>query len=102
MSTPADVIDDRDHHRFVYAEDGVEAQLVYRVDGSRLVLEHTEVPDSMGGRGVGGKLVRAAIERAGSAGEIIAPWCPYTRRWLTEHPDDARRVAIDWSDPPDA
>ena len=38
--------------RFVYREDGAEAQLVYRVGDGRLMLVHTEVPESMD-RGVG-------------------------------------------------
>lgn len=94
------VIDDLEWHRFLYPEYGVEAQLVYRVTGDRLILLHTEVPDDLGGRGIGGRLVRAAVERAEVSGETVVPWCPFARTWLRDHPDVAAGVAIDWSDPP--
>jgi len=58
---------------------------------------HTEVPETLGGR-IGGRLVRAAVERAGASGETVLPWCPYVRKWLQNHPDVASRVVIDWSD----
>ena len=100
MSEPPAVVDDPSHHRFLYVEDGAEAELVYRVNGKRLVLVHTEVPEALGGRGVGGRLVRAAVERARSSGETLVPWCPFARKWLEEHPEEADGVSIDWSDKP--
>jgi predicted GNAT family acetyltransferase len=97
---PNAVVDEPSRHRFLYEEDGVDAQLIYRVDGDRLVLVHTEVPKSLGGRGIGGRLVTAAVERAAKTGETIAPWCPYARKWLEDHADVASRVTIDWTAPP--
>jgi len=96
----AEVIDDTEQHRFRYAEDGHEAQLVYLSEGPNLILVHTEVPDALGGRGIAGRLVRAAADRAASRGETVLPWCPYARKWLQDHPDVAARLSIDWSDPP--
>ena len=40
------------------------AQLVYRRRANRLVLIHTEVPEELEGHGLGGALVRAAIDKA--------------------------------------
>lgn len=103
MSSPEpEVIDDAANHRFVLREDGTEAQLVYRLNGRRRILVHTEVPEAIGGRGIGGRLVRAAVAHAEAAGETLAPWCPYAQKWLEDHPDVAGRVTIDWSDPPAA
>lgn len=94
------VVDEPQQARFRYTEDGVDAELVYRVDASRLILVHTEVPEALGGRGVGGRLVAAAVERAARSGETLAPWCPYARSWLRDHPEQVGEVAIDWSAPP--
>jgi hypothetical protein len=96
------VVDDRQHHRFVFRQDGIDAQLVYRTDGDRLILVHTEVPDMLSGRGIGGRLVQAAVDRAAASGEILVPWCPYARKWLTDRPDLSGRVGIDWDYPPGA
>lgn len=94
------VIDDAADHRFLVAEDGAEAELVYRAEEGRLILVHTGVPDELGGRGIGSRLVRAALRRARETGETVVPWCPFARKWLEDHPDEAAEVTIDWSDPP--
>lgn len=90
------VVDDAAHHRFVVEADGEEAELVYRLNGRRLVLVHTGVPDAIGGRGIGGELVRAAVERARSEDLTIVPVCPYARQWLEQHPQVADTVSVDW------
>jgi predicted GNAT family acetyltransferase len=94
----ADVLDDREHHRFLLAQEGHEAELIYRVNGDRLVLVHTEVPEFFRGQGIGARLVQAAVDRASESGETIVPLCPYARKWLQDHADVASTVTIDWAD----
>lgn len=98
-SGPA-VVDDPAHDRFVFEEDGVAAELVYEVEDRRLILVHTDVPERLGGRGLGGRLVQASVARAAQEGLTVAPWCPFARKWLRDHPDAAAGVTIDWSAPP--
>jgi predicted GNAT family acetyltransferase len=86
-------------HRFVVQQDGAIAELVYRAEPGRLILVHTGVPDALGGRGIGGSLVRAAVTRAAAEQRTVVPWCPFARRWLREHPDVAATVMIDWDRP---
>lgn len=88
------VVDESDEHRFVYRTGDDEAELVYRAEPGRLVLVHTEVPDAFRGHGIGGRLVRAAVERAEQRGETIVPECSYARGWLEQHPDVAGRVTV--------
>jgi uncharacterized protein len=95
-ATPV-VRDDIEHSRFVFEDQGAVAELVYEVEPGTLILVHTEVPESLGGRGIGGQLVRAAAARAEAEQLTIVPWCPYARRWLQEHPDVTAGVTIDWS-----
>lgn len=90
------VVDDVDSSRFRYVGAEHEAKLVYRAEGGRLDLRHTEVPDELGGQGVGGQLVRAAVERAAGSGETVVPTCPFVRAWLEKHPDEAATITIDW------
>ena len=102
MTIPADdaaVVDDTAGSRFVLQEGGAEAELIYVVDGSRLLLVHTEVPAAWGGHGIGGRLVRTALALARARHLTVVPWCPFARRWLQEHADDAATVAIDWETP---
>ena len=90
------VVDRADDGLFVLEVDGQVAELVYRVEGAYLVLIHTEVPEALEGRGLGGTLVRAALDRAVRDGLTVVPHCPFARGWLGRHPDDAARAPIDW------
>lgn len=88
--------DEPERDRFVARSGDSEAELVYRASPDTLILVHTGVPEELEGRGVGGELVRAALARAEAEGLTVVPWCPFARRWLQRHPDEAGRVRIDW------
>ncbi len=75
------------------------AELTYLQQGDQLILLHTGVPESLGGRGIGANLVRAAVERAARDGLTIVPWCAFARKWLRDNPDVAGTVTIDWTTP---
>jgi predicted GNAT family acetyltransferase len=92
----ARISDNAGDSRFESLADRQRAELVYRRRGDRLVLLHTEVPEPLGGRGLGGALVRAAVERARRDGLTVVPLCPFAADWLTRHPEAAAGVEIDW------
>lgn len=91
----ADIVDNQEAHRFELEEDGHRAELVYRLDGQQLVLVHTGVPDELGGRGIGGRLVQASVDRAAADGLTVVPQCSFARTWLEDHPEAAGDVAVD-------
>ncbi|HTA07581.1 MAG TPA: GNAT family N-acetyltransferase [Streptosporangiaceae bacterium] len=93
------VTDNHTDSRLEVHADGELGELVYRKNGNRLVLVHTEVPRALGGRGIAGKLVLAALDKAVAGGMTVVPLCPYARSWLERHPDEAARVPVDWSRP---
>ncbi len=96
VSDSADVIDNTDASRFELRADGWLAELVYRIRAGRLVLVHTEVPFELEGRGIGGRLVTAAVDRAAREDLTLVPLCPFARGWLERHPEVASRAVIDW------
>lgn len=81
-------------HRFELTIDGHLAELIYRMEGDVVVLVHTEVPEALGGRGLGGHLVSAAVDFAAEHGLSIRPECEFARSWLDRHPDVATRVSL--------
>jgi uncharacterized protein len=98
MADTVEVIDNQDALQFEATAEGEGAVLTYRLRAGRLVLTHTQVPASLEGRGIGGKLVLAALNRARQDGLTVVPLCPFARSWLERHPDAAGVVTIDWGD----
>jgi predicted GNAT family acetyltransferase len=99
MSSMSDVAvtDNQDDSRLEIKADGQLAELIYRTRAGRLIVVHTEVPEALGGRGLGGELVRAAVRKAAAEGMTLVPLCPFARSWLEGHPDEAAPVPIDWT-----
>lgn len=57
--------------------DGATGFVTYVRQGDRLTLAHTEVPQAMGGRGIGSLLATAVLEDVRSRGLRIAPECEF-------------------------
>jgi uncharacterized protein len=89
-----EVVDRPDLGRFELEADGFVAELFYHLQGTELVVTHTEVPDALAGRGVGGHLVQAAIDRASRDGLAIVPLCPFARGWIERHPEALGSVRV--------
>jgi uncharacterized protein len=99
VSDAPQVTDNQAESRFELDTDGHVAVLSYRRNGKRLVLIHTDVPTELEGRGLGGRLVTAAVDRAEREGMTLVPLCPFARSWLERHPEQAGRATVDWGEP---
>jgi predicted GNAT family acetyltransferase len=87
---------DQAARRFTY-DNGVElAVLEYRGRSNRLIIMHTAVPPELESKGVGGLLVRAAVDFAAEHGLTVVPICPFAQSWLRRHGEVAALAAIDW------
>jgi len=80
--------------RFETTVDGTTAFLTYHRNGKRLVLIHTEVPESLEGKGVGSAIVRFALDYARTNDLTVVPQCPFVRAYLERHPDEAATLDI--------
>jgi predicted GNAT family acetyltransferase len=88
-----EVTNNAGENRFEAPVEGQMAVLDYHWRGDELVLTHTEVPPAARGEGVGGKVVKAALEEARSRGLQVVPRCPFVRRYVEEHPEYEALVA---------
>ena len=86
--TAIEVRDVPERHRYEARLDGTVAGFIdYRAAGSERTFRHTEVAEEFGGRGVGGGLVRAALDDLRARGLRLRPVCPFVAEWLGRHPD---------------
>jgi len=64
-----------------------------RVGDNLFNANHTGVPKSMGGKGVGKALIRAMAEDARAEGYKVIPGCPFVAAMFKRFPDWAEGVA---------
>jgi predicted GNAT family acetyltransferase len=57
-----------------------------RYDGA-VVFTHTEIDEAHEGRGLGGRLVRGALEDVRAAGRAVVPRCPFIKGYIDRHPE---------------
>ena len=67
----------------------------YERRGDRVVFTHTEIDPQAEGSGLGGTLVRAALDDVRGRGERVVPQCSFVRSWIERHPEYGDLVAHD-------
>lgn len=85
------VTQNADRHRYEAHLDGELAGFAaYELDDDVVTFTHTEVDPAYEGRGVGGALVRGALDDVRSTGgrQVLAR-CPFVSSWIDRHPDYA-------------
>jgi predicted GNAT family acetyltransferase len=86
------VINNTAQQRYELEVDGHLATEHYKVDGDVVTFSHTEVPKELGGKGVGSRLVRGALDLARGANLKVVPQCEFVKSWIDKHPDYADLV----------
>jgi uncharacterized protein len=97
MPMPHSVLHTADGHRGAFTIEAggkTVATMTYTVAGSKVVIiDHTEVDESLRGTGAGHALVEAAVQWARASGQRIMPLCHYARAVFDRTPEfaDVRR-----------
>lgn len=73
-------------HRFEVEVGAKTAFLNYRIAGKTITFTHTEVPSTIGGRGIGTALVKAGLEYAVQQDLRVIPHCPFVADFIKTHP----------------
>lgn len=84
-----EVVNDADRALFELRVDGTPVGSThYRLEGNTITFTHTEIDPERREGGLGGKLVRGALDhvRANTDYRLVAQ-CPFTRSWIEKHPD---------------
>jgi len=68
--------------RLEMEESGQTVFADYRLEGTRLIIDHVEAPPSLRGTGAAGRFMTGLGEFARSKDLKIVPLCGYAARWL--------------------
>ena len=70
----------------IQAENSLVAEMTFSKAGeSLIIIDHTEVPEQLSGKGLGVALVKAGVEYARKAGRKVVPLCPYAAHQFRKH-----------------
>ncbi len=90
------VQDAPERSRFEIEVDGELAGFIdYRKDGDEYALPHTRIYPQFGGRGLGGELVRGALEEIAERGGTVLPYCPFVPKVIRDNPELVKLVPED-------
>ena len=92
------VQDAPDESRYEARRDGdLLGFAAYQKTDQLIVFTHTEVDPALAGQGVGGQLVKGALDHVRCLDLRVLPVCPFVQSWMLRHPEygdlDYRRPA---------
>jgi hypothetical protein len=76
--------------------DRMIGEVAYRRRNGQIALIHTEVDEALEGRGLGGRLVAAALDDARREGLEVVPLCPFVSYYVAQHPEYRDLIAADY------
>ncbi len=81
------VVNNPGRKRYELAVDGHIAATYYEKADGVVTFVHTEVPPELGGKGIGSKLVRGALEQVRAEGLKVIAQCPFVKAFIEKHTD---------------
>lgn len=82
-----EIILNTDAERFELHVDALIAFTEYKRDGKLITLLHTEVPEALGGEGVGTELVKQVLEYCRDQQYTVKALCPFIVDYIGKHPE---------------
>ena len=89
------VVDNAELNRYeVYVGADLAGFTDYHAQPGLVTLKHTEVDPAFEGRGIGSRLVAAALDDIRERGAGVLPICPFVRAYLQRHPEYADLITL--------
>ena len=82
-----EVSDNPVHHHFELEVEGHLAKAYYRIEDGVITFIHTEVPPELGGKGVGSRLIKGALDEVRARGLKVIAECPFVKAYIEKHPE---------------
>jgi hypothetical protein len=80
-----DVVNNKSKHRYELAVESHIAATYYELAGGVITFVHTEVPPELGGKGVGSKLIRGALDQVRADGLKVIAQCPFVKAFIEKN-----------------
>jgi uncharacterized protein len=77
------------HHRYELEVDGHIAATYYKITDGVITFIHTEVPPELGGKGVGSRLIKGALDQVRADGLKVIAECEFVKGYIEKHPEYA-------------
>jgi uncharacterized protein len=88
MSADIQIVDQPEHDRYVVSLAG---EVIGRADyvrrGDVVAIPHTQISPAHGGQGLGGRMVRFALDDIRARGLRVQPACPFVADYIRKHPE---------------
>ena len=84
-----DVINNTAEKRYELTVEGHTAATYYKISDGVITFIHTEVPPELGGKGVGSKLVKGALDQVRAEGLKVIAQCPFVHAYIDKHAEYA-------------
>ncbi len=81
------VEDNKSKNRFEAHIDGQMAIIAYEKDGNTMKLIHTEVPESLEGKGIASQMLKKVLTTIANSGNTVNPVCPFVKSYIERHPE---------------
>jgi uncharacterized protein len=85
----SEIVNNKAQHRYELEVDGHLAATYYELAHGVITFVHTEVPPELGGKGVGSKLIKGALDQVRADGLKVIAQCPFVKAYIDKHPDYA-------------
>lgn len=80
-----EVVNNRAHHRYELMVDDHLAATYYRTSDGVITFIHTQVPPELGGKGIGSRLIRGALDQVRSEGLKVIAECPFVKACIDKN-----------------
>jgi len=87
-----DITNNSIKHRYELAVDGHIAATYYELADNVITFVHTEVAPELGGKGIGSKLVKGALDQVRAEGLKVIARCPFVKAHIDKHAEFADLV----------
>lgn len=75
--------------RYELDVEGHIAATYYELSNGVITFIHTEVPETLGGRGIGSQLIKGALDQVRAAGLKVIAQCPFVKAYIGKHQEYA-------------